>query len=75
MQSDEKLKFSKRAFAHYDSLFRYKPHNTLASEAYIAFAINKTGKWLKEKLDDEVDELFASARKKRLTSEESSHTD
>jgi cyanate lyase len=65
MQSVEKHnKFSERIFAYYDNLLRYKPHiNTLASEAYIAFAINKTGKWLKEKTDEKIHELLASARK------------
>lgn len=65
MQSVEKHnKFSERVFAYFDNLLRYKPHiNTLASEAYIAFSINKTGKWLKEQPDDKVVELVASARK------------
>ena len=37
-------KFSERFFAYFDNLLRYKPHiNTLASEAYTAFAVNRTG--------------------------------
>lgn len=65
MKSVEKHnKFSERVFAYYDNLLRYKPHvNTLASEAYIAFAVNKTGKWLKEQPEDKATELVSSARK------------
>ena len=51
-------------FAYFDNLLRYKPHiNTLTSEAYIAFAVNRTGDWLKEKSDEEVEILVAKARK------------
>ena len=57
-------KFSERVFAYYDNLLRFKPHiQTLASEAYVAFTINKTGEWLNEKSSGEIKRLVSKARK------------
>ena len=57
-------KFSERIFVYYDNLLRFKPHiSTLASEAYVAFSINKTGQWLKEMSEEDSNAIVAAARK------------
>jgi hypothetical protein len=64
MSVEKHNKFSESVFAYYDNLLRYKPHiSTLASEAYIAFSVNKTGQWLKSKSENTSKALVAAARK------------
>ena len=57
-------KFSERIFAYFDNLLRFKPHiNTLASEAYITFSVNRTGELLSTKSEEESSALVEAARK------------
>ena len=54
---------SERDFGKLDRLLREKPNaSTLALEAHILFSNNKTAKWLREKSQDEQDNLLKMAR-------------
>ena len=56
---------SERDFAQLDRLLRQKPNaSTLALEAMILFANNKTAGWLKSKTETEIADLLRSARTK-----------
>jgi hypothetical protein len=53
---------SERDFGMFDRLLREKPHaTTLALEAHILFANNKTGKWLMNKSDEEREKIMETA--------------
>ena len=57
-------KFSESIFAHLDRLLREKPNiTTIASEAYVMFAHNRTSQWLDAKSSTEKESIFSSARK------------
>ena len=56
---------SERDFAQLDRLLRQKPNaSTLALEAMILFANNKTASWLKSKSEAEIADLLKTARSK-----------
>ena len=56
---------SERDFAQLDRLLRQKPNaSTLALEAMILFANNKTASWLKSKTETEIADLLRTARTK-----------
>ena len=56
---------SERDFAQLDRLLRQKPNaSTLALEAMILFANNKTASWLKSKSEAEIADLLKIARSK-----------
>ena len=57
-------KFSEYVFAYYDQLLRFKPNiQTLASEAYVMFSVNRTSDWLNQKSPEDLENLLCHARK------------
>ena len=55
---------SERDFAMFDRLLREKPHaSTLALEAHILFANNKTSEWMMKKSEEERCKIMEEARK------------
>ena len=58
---------SERDFAMFDRMLREKPHaSTLALEAHILFANNKTSEWLMKKSNEERCKMMEEARKNGL---------
>ena len=56
-------KYVEFMFGYFDQLLRFKPNvSTLAAEAYLTFAQNKTLQWLQQKTADEQQLLLKSAR-------------
>ena len=56
-------KFPERVFGILDHLISVRPNaSTLANEAYIMFALNKTANWLQNKSEEEQDKLIKKAR-------------
>ena len=57
-------KFSEYVFAYYDQLLRFNPNiQTLASEPYVMFSVNRTSDWLNQKSPEELEKLLSDARK------------
>lgn len=57
-------KLCETVFGYTDMLLRTRPHiQSLAAEAYVAFAFNKTGEWLAKKDEGEVAKILKAARK------------
>ena len=58
-------KFSEYVFANYDQLLRFKPHiQTLASEAYVMFGVNRTTDWLNQKSTEDIKTHLSEAARR-----------